>query len=407
MLLLLLLGFSSGLPFLLILSSLSYWLAELGYADRFVTLFTAVTLPYSLKFLWAPLIEQISIPRLSHKFGQKRLYGLISQFLLMFCIALMGIFSPDKTPTLTVIFALLICFFSATQDIIIDGFRIDVLNVEKSGAGASMESIGFHLGKLASGVGVLYLAHAFGWKNAYQIMALGVLPGIAALFIISPDRPENTKARKALSALQTIKRRYQLPFLRLFGRVSFMGICAFILFFKIPDALLNATQPIFLYNLGLDKIEFANITKFYGTGLMILGAVVAGLLVEMVGLFSAGILCICMMAVSCILFSIQAIIGYEEFVLMMTIGVESFSVGLSNSVFIAILSAFCFKPYNASHFTILYSIGSFCRFAISTSSGYFSSIMGWEKLYLATAFLTLPAIYFLKKLQEKNPEKIP
>jgi MFS transporter, PAT family, beta-lactamase induction signal transducer AmpG len=397
MMFLLLLGFSSGLPFLLILSSLSFWLAELGYSESFVGLFTIVSLPYSLKFLWAPLVEQVKIPYVTRKMGQKRSYGLLSQCLLMIFIIIMGCFSPEQNPAITALVAVIICFFSATQDIVMDGLRIDLLNQEKSGAGAAMESIGFHLGKLASGVGVLYLANHYSWQTAYKIMALGILPGLFALINIKPDYTKIIRIPKRTSFLKSMKLRYQLPFLRLQQNAPIVMVIVFIVLFKFPDAMLNATQPSFLYSLGLDKIEFANITKFYGTTLMIFGAIAAGLMVDLIGLMASGILCGALMGVSCILFSIQAIVGYDDTILMMTIGVESFASGMSNSVFIAILSSFCFRPYNASHFTILYSIGSLSRVVISALSGVCAQRLSWQMLYLLSAFVSIPMVFFLKK----------
>lgn len=380
--LLLLLGFSSGIPFLLILSTFSYWLNELSFSEAAVSLFTAVSIPYSLKAFWAPYVERIS----------KKQVGLLAQLFLITALFLMGSIKPDQTPFLTAIAALLVCFFSATQDIVIDGLRIERFNDGAYGAAASMSGIGFHLGKLASGSGALYLAHWYDWETAYRLMSLGIIPGFLALLLF--------KEGKAL--VFESKNPFRDSLKALFEQKNIYWMLGFIFCFKISDAVLQGTAATFFYKIGLSKIEFANYTKVYGTFWMIVGATFGGIAIQWFNVYTATLTAGLMQVCACLLFAVQARVGYDPFILSVSIGCESFSSGIVTCTLIAMISHFVKKPYCASHYTILYSFGSLSRVLVSVLSGYLAYNFGWVVLYSVLSLFFVPMMYFIFQLKENK-----
>ena len=389
---LLLLGISSGVPFLLILSTFSYWLNELNFSKGQVSLFTLMSLPYSLKMLWAPYLEHAAPPFIFKKLGHKKGWGVLSQLLLVCCIIGMGLISPDQSPFLSVGVGVLLCFFSATQDIIIDGLRIDRFFDQSTGVAAAFSGVGFHLGKLAAGCGTLYLADCYNWQAAYGIRSICIFPGIVAMILFSSKVDAGLSSdvsfsplKDALSALLQYKNLYTLV--------------TFIIFFKIGDAILQGTSATFLYELGLSKIEFANLTKMYGTFWMILGTFLGGAFIEILGIHTTALISVILQILSCLFFAFQAYVEYDTFILSISIGFENFSSGVMVSALIAMISFYVQRPFTMSHYTLLYAVGSFSRVIFSAVSGFFAEKFGWVILYTSVAIIILPTLYLIFKLK--------
>lgn len=393
--LLLLLGISSGVPFLLILSTFSYWLNELSFSKAQISLFTLISLPYSLKMFWAPYLEYRAPPFIFKKFGHKKGWGVLSQILLLCCIVCMGVISPDRHPILSLCIGLLLCFFSATQDIIIDGLRINRFHNQSSGAAAAFSGIGFHLGKLAAGCGTLYLADCYSWQVAYAIMAVSIFPGIGAMILFSSHKPEILNHEISFSPFKD-------AFSALLKYKNFYTLIAFIIFFKIGDAILQGTSATFLYELGLSKIEFANLTKMYGTFWMIIGTFLGGAFIEILGVHTTALIAVVFQVFSCVFFAFQAYIGYDTFILSLSIGFENFSSGIMVSALIAMISFYVQRPFTMSHYTLLYAVGSFSRVIFSAGSGFFAEKFGWVTLYSSVAIIILPTIFMILKLKQSN-----
>jgi PAT family beta-lactamase induction signal transducer AmpG len=391
------LGFSSGLPFLLTLSTLSFWLTEAGVSKTTIGLLMFVSLPYSLKFLWAPVMDQHKLPYLTKYLGQRRSWAIASQIGLIFSLIFLGNSNPADSLYLTTIAAVLVSFFSATQDIVIDAYRIEILDKKYAGAGAAAESIGFRLGMLTSGAGALYLASFTSWKIAYWSMAAAVTIGIITVLLIK-ERP----SQKAIHPPATIALKIMLPWQQLLEKQEFKYLITFIFFFKFGDTVLNAMSAPFLYDLGFTKIEFANVSKFFGISLMVMGGIVCGMIIHQLGVLQALIMCALLQVVSCLMFVIQSLAGHHLGILMITVGVESFGSGMVAAAFIAYLSSFCSTPYTASHFTILYSLGSLCRVLISALSGWVADHLNWTSLFLLTAFAVLPTLKMIMILNKKK-----
>jgi PAT family beta-lactamase induction signal transducer AmpG len=403
LLIILLLGMISGLPFLLTLSTLSFWMAESGVSKTTIGLFMLVSFPYSLKFLWAPFTDHFSIPYLTKRLGKRRSWALLSQFGLCLSLYALAHCNPSQAILMTAISAFLVSFFSATQDIIIDAYRIEILKQENNGAGAALEAIGFRFGMLASGAGALYLAHTFSWRIAYLTMAVGIIGGMIVFLCISEPKHKNisllaNKHKLNIPFRQWLHTLFIIPWQQLPKKKELVYLLVFIFCFKMGDTVLNAMGAPFLYDLGFSKIEFANITKIFGITLMVFGGLVGGIMVSQLGILQSTVMCVILQGVSSLMFVIQSLVGYHLSILMITVGVESFCSGMVSAIFIAYISDFCKQPYTASHFTLLYSFGSLCRVIISALAGWSADHVGWTMLFLITSAFILPAMFVLIKL---------
>lgn len=410
LLMILVLGMISGLPFLLTLSTLSFWLAESGVSKTTIGLFMLVSLPYSLKFIWAPFIDLFSLPGLTRYFGKRRSWALISQAGLLASLVCLACCDPAQSIALTAFSSFFVSFFSASQDMIIDAYRIEILKADNQGAGAALEAIGFRFGMLASGAGTLYLAHTFTWRTAYLVMAMSIIMGMIVFCMIA--EPDHKKVmslaynkKEPMSLRQWLHTLFVLPWIQLPKRRELAYLLVFIFCFKMGDTVLNAMGAPFLYDLGLSKIEFASITKVLGITLMVFGGLLGGVMIHQLGILQSTLMCVGLQGVSCLMFVIQSLVGYHLSVLIITVGVESFCSGMVSAIFIAYISNFCRQPYTASHFTLLYSFGSLCRVIISALAGWSADHMGWTTLFLITGAFVLPAIYSLIKLAQAGEEK--
>lgn len=387
----LLLGFVSGTPFLLTLSTLSFWLSENGVSKSVIGLFILATLPYSFKFLWAPLLDHFNFPWLGKKWGRKKTWALVSQLLLIFSIIKLGQCNPQISLTHIAFWAFMVSFFSATQDTVIDALRIEILGREEVGAGAAMETIGFRLGMMLSGAGALYLAQIYSWQEAYTFLALVIILGMVAMFFLA----EPTITPLPLQKFSSLVRIYSQSWGSLAKEEQFINILLFIFLFKMGDTVINSMVSPFLCDLGFSKIEFANVSKFFGISLMVVGGLIGGLMVAQLGLFQTTIFCAFLQCISCLLFVIQALVGHNLTVLFITVGIESFTSGLCSAAFIALLSSFCYAPFSASHFTLLYSFGSLCRVIISSGAGILADHLGWIWLFGLTSSVLFPTLCVL------------
>ncbi|RZI47030.1 MFS transporter [Candidatus Finniella inopinata] len=407
---LLALGFSSGVPFLLILSTLSFWLSESHLSKSLLGLLMITSLPYSLKFLFAPFIETLVIPFLTRKLGPYKSWGLLSQIALVASIIALGHCHPAQNLLLCAVLSLFISFFSAIQDIVIDSYRLSLLSLSKGskdllGPGAAMESIGFRLGMLMSGAGTLYLAAIFDWATAYTFTAMTVGIGMAAFITITPPQTSNNRTISNLpkNNLQGLNQCWKT----LFNQPYFWSLVGFIMCFKIADTVLNSMSAPFLFELGFTKIEYAQISKFFGISLMVVGGLTGGAVIQYLGLQQTVILCALVQTVSCLMFVVQGWAGHDMNILMITIGVESLCSGLTSTAFIAYLSHFCKGDFNVTQFLLLYSLGSFSRVVISALSGAFADIFGWTSLFFLASSACIPSVYYLMKVYKKKSKILP
>jgi Major Facilitator Superfamily. len=399
------LGFSSGLPFLLTLATLHVWLSEIGISKTIIGLFAFVTIPYSLKFIWAPLIDRFPFPLLSTWLGHRKGWMLASQIMLVIMLILLGSSNPEKHVWYTAACALLVSFFSATQDIVIEAYRVERLEIHEIGPGAGASNLGYRLGMWVSGAGALYLASKFSWAVTYSFMAACLSIGMIATLLsheptvkrqlhnlnekLQHHRLSSTTILKVL--WQSLKDSTQY----FAAQHDWPVLLAYILFFKLADTALNVMAAPFLLEVGFSKLEIAHVGKAFGIGAMIVGGLFAGILLAQCSLRKVLLLCAGMQLASAIMFYLQALVGYNITLLFATIGIENLSNGMGAAAFITYLSIVCRGPHAGAHFALLTSIASLARVSFSSLSGWTADHLGWPHYYILTAIVCLPNLVLM------------
>jgi len=391
-------GFASGIPFLLTLSTLSIWLVESGFDTKAIGMFTAVSLPYAFKFLWAPFLDRVKLPIFLSLHPIKR-FGLLALICLITSLVVLAQLNPVEHLMSVVITATCVSFFAATHDIVLDALRIYASDPSHVGGGAASESIGFRIGMITSGAGAVYLSMIMGWKGAYLVMALCCATGIIGLLNMPDPAPQK---QKKLSN-KFWREIFLTPLIDLMKSPVLIPLIGFILTIKVAGTIMNALGAPFLFSLGFSKFEYASITKVYGVGLMLLGSFAGGLIVHRRGTVFCLQLATVLQMLACTLFALLASFGqHHTDLLILTLSIESFSSGLLATGFISYLSLFCKSPYVASHFTLLYSLGSLSRVLASIGAGYVAAHFGWVVLFLLSSITLLPALWFLQRTLRKT-----
>lgn len=412
MLAILCLGFSSGLPFLLVFSTMSLWLKDEGISKTAIGLFSLVRTPYSFKFMWSPIIDVIGIPVLGKKLGKRRSWALVSQLFLIVAILLLSLSKPAITPELTALFAIFVAFCSANQDIVIDAMRIEMLKDDEQGAGAGMATLGYRIGMLLAGAGATYMAEYFSWQSVYQMVSIAVLVGIVTVLMIKEPvnvamealkEESGAKLRKSQKAINYIKRGVIDPFADFMKRKEWLLILSFIMFYKLCDAYMGVMANPFYVEMGFSKAEIAKISKLYGVGATIFGTVIGGIMVSKQGIMKSLLICGILQALSNLVFAYQAYVGYNTTALMVTISVENITGGMGTAAFVAYMSSLCNVAYTATQYALLSSFMVFARDLFASTSGWLADKVNWIDFFVITTFAAVPGLVLLIIMMKKFP----
>ncbi|MGH6954597.1 MAG: AmpG family muropeptide MFS transporter, partial [Alphaproteobacteria bacterium] len=387
-----LLGFSSGLPLLLTLSTLSAWLATLGVSKTAIGLFALVGLPYSLKFLWAPAMDGLKVPVLGAWLGRRRSWVVVSQLALMGAVVALGTTDPMAEPGLTALTALLVAFFSASQDIVVDAYRVEILDAHEQGAGAAAVQVGYRLGMLASGAGALYLAELFGWHAAFATMAGLVVVGIATILANPEPSAKGAPPRPATRALEFLRGHVIAPFRDFLLRPGWFLIIVFILAFKFGDALAGIMANPFYIDIGFSLAEIASVSKIFGLIATLAGVAAGGVLVARVGIMASLLYCGILQALSNVMFALQAVVGHDVLMLTLTIAIENVSGGMGSAALVAYLSGLCTFAYTATQYALLSSLTAVGRTVLSSWGGWLADRVDWASFFLLTTVAALPGV---------------
>jgi MFS transporter, PAT family, beta-lactamase induction signal transducer AmpG len=400
-----LLGFSSGLPLLLTLSTLSIWLAESGVTKTAIGLFGLVGLPYTLKFLWAPVIDRARLPWLTARLGRRRGWMLAIQVALALAILALAATDPAVNPYATALVVLLVAFASASQDIVIDAYRIEVLDLPMQGAGAAATQFGYRIGLLASGAGALYIASYSGWTLAFASMA--ALVGVGAATTLASREPpagaKETPAQTGDALADWIRRAVVDPFAEFLTRPGWLAILIFVLLYKFGDAFAGVMANPFYLEMGFTKIEIANVSKLFGPAATLAGVFLGGVVVARLGIVRALLICGVLQMLSNLMFAIQAVVGHSVPVLFLTIGIENLSGGMGSAAFVAYLSALCNLAYTATQYALLSSLTAFGRTVLSSGSGWLADHVDWVSFFLVSTVLAGPGLLVLVWMMRRLP----
>jgi PAT family beta-lactamase induction signal transducer AmpG len=404
----LLMGFASGLPLPLTLSTLSYWLAKAGVDKTSIGLFALVGIPYSFKFLWAPVVDQVRLPVLS-RLGRRRSWTFASQIGLVAAIVILGTTDPATRPMVTAAATLAVAFLSATQDIAIDAYRIEILDESEQGAGAAATQLGYRIGMLASSAGAIALADFLPWSAVFAATAALLGVGMTAVLIApEPDAPPAAHAATRAGSRGVVRARLKEavvdPFADFMRRPDWIVILAFAVLYKFGDAIGGVMANPFYVELGFSGVEIASITKVTGLVATLAGVLVGGAVVARYGMFRALLLGGILQASTNLMFAAQARMGHSIGFLALTIASDSFTGGLGSAAMVAYLSSLCSAAFTGTQYALLTSFVAQGRTLLSSGGGWLADRLAWPEFFVATALLALPGLLLIAYLERSSAE---
>jgi PAT family beta-lactamase induction signal transducer AmpG len=384
------LGISSGFGFAMIGATLTTRLAQHGITKSAVTAFVLTVLAYNFKFLWAPIVDNVRLPVIG-RWGQRRSWLWLVGVLVMAAVAFLGIADPDEALHIVAIAAITVGVAGATFDIIIDAYRIELLEPRQLGAGSGMSQYGWRIGAAAAGALALVLAARFGWTAAYFACAAFALPAMVVGMVMGePARHrEPAKPHGVVEAIVA----YFSPLLEFLRRQGALVVLLFVLIHKIGDTLANLTLRLLFEDLGFNNDEVA----FYDVGVgfiaLLIGVFVGGILYARLGMKRAVLISLILMAVSNFSFAALAAVGHTNVGMAAAIGFENFASGIGGVTVVAYLSALCNLRFTATQYALLSALASISgRFLTGTTVGSLIDAIGYVNFYVLTALIAFPGV---------------
>jgi MFS transporter, PAT family, beta-lactamase induction signal transducer AmpG len=390
------LGFSSGLPLLLTYSTLQAWLATVGVRRSTLGAIALVGTAYSFKFVWAPLIDRVPPPL---PLGRRRGWGITIQILLIGAILALGSCDPKHNLPRMAILAVVVAFLSASQDIVIDAWRVESLSKDEQAPGAAMIQSGYRIGMLASGAGSLFIAASAGWFAAYATMA-GLLAVGLLVFLFGPE-PElpAEKAYVAHSVWETILhalfKAVIEPFRDFMERRLWLAVLMAIFLYKMGEAMAGVMSTPLYISLGFTLPEIATASKIFGFFSIVTGALIGGVVTTRFGILRALIFCGILQSVGNLFFVLQAVGGHRIGYLALCVTAENLTGAMAGTALITWLSSLCSPAFTATQFALLSSLASLSRTVVASSGGVLSEKIGWAPFFLLTSVVGLPALLLI------------
>jgi PAT family beta-lactamase induction signal transducer AmpG len=380
-----LLGFSSGLPLALTSGTLQAWMTVSGVDLATIGIFTLVGIPYTWKFLWAPFMDRYVPPFL----GRRRGWIAAMQILLGLGIAVMGALDPATMPWALAALALMVAFVSASQDVVFDAYRADVLRPAERGIGAAVSVLGYRLAMLVSGALALILSDQIGWQNTYWIMAVLMIAAIGAT-LFGPEPEVEVKPPKTLTEAVVE------PLREFFSRHGAWGLLLLIVLYKLGDAFAGSLTTAFLIRgVEFTPTEVGAINKGMGLAATLVGVMFGGVLMAKLGLYRSLLAFGILQALSNLTFMWLASIGKDYGVMVLAVGFENLAGGMGTAAFVALLMAICDKRFTASQFALLSALAAVGRVYVGPASGYMVEAIGWTTFFGFTFLVAIPGLLLL------------
>ena len=397
------LGFSAGLPLLLVLGTLSFRLREAGIDRTTIGYLSWVGLAYGFKWVWAPLVDRLPLPGLTHLLGRRRSWLLFAQALIISGLFGMALTDPKYTLDTMVWFALMVAFGSATQDIALDAFRIESADVDRQAALAAAYQTGYRLAMIWAGAGVLWIAaraevanmaayqHS-AWQTAYLVMAASMAVGVLTV-LLSPE-PAQKVLPPAKNAAEWIQGALIDPFADFIRRYRWQAalILGLIAVYRISDVVMGIMANPFYVDMGFTKDEVAAVTKVYGVIMTLVGAFVGGVLSMRFGIMRILMLGAVLSAASNLLFAWLGTRGHDVTALIFVVSADNLSSGIASAAFIAYLSSLTNISYSATQYALFSSLMLLLPKFLAGYSGKYVDSFGYEHFFTATALLGVPVL---------------
>ena len=385
----LIMGFSAGIPFALTGATLQAWMADRNVDLTVIGIFSLVSMPYALKFLWSPLMDRYVPPFM----GRRRGWMLITQVGIILGIIALGFSDPVSSSGQVALIAVLVAFFSSSQDIVIDAYRTEMLPQEEFGVGAGIYVMGYRIAMIVSGGGALILADQMPWSYVYLIMAAAMCIGlIASLF--GPEPVLDAKPPKSLTEAVV------LPFMEFFKRKGALETLLFLLLYKLDVFLTLAMQTPFLLELGFTKTDIGAVTKFFGMFAVIVGTLFGGGLMIKLGLRRALWIFGIAQALSGLSYMALAHIGASYPLMVTAIAVENLCSGMGIAAYSAFMMSLCDKRFTATQYALLSSFMGLSRGIVQTPSGFLAKAFGWEYYFLVCTLIGIPGLLLLTRFKK-------
>jgi PAT family beta-lactamase induction signal transducer AmpG len=380
----LLLGFSSGIPLALTGTTLQAWMATDKIDLTVIGVFSLVGLPYTVKYLWAPVMDRFIPPFL----GRRRGWMLVTQLGLVFAISAMAFSDPAGATTLFAVLAFLVAFVSASQDVVVDAYRTEVLEPVELGPGAGVHILGYRIAMLTSGALALILADRLPWKTVYLLMAGSMLVGIAAsIFSPEPQLEERPPA--------SMKEAVAQPFVEFLSRPGALGILLFVILYKLDVVMATALTTPFMLELGFTKTDIGAVTKGFGMVATIVGTLAGGAVVARAGMKASLWLFGILQSVSTLAFLALARLGHHYPMMVAAIGLENLCSGMGTAAYVAFLMSLCNKRFTATQYALLTSLMAITRVIVGAPTGYLAKTIGWELYFLVSMLAAVPGLLLL------------
>jgi PAT family beta-lactamase induction signal transducer AmpG len=413
-LIVLFLGFSSGLPLALSGSTLLVWMREAGVDLGTIGLFALVGTPYTLKFLWAPLTDAMHVPLFTRAFGRRRGWLLFSQLLLIATILLLAIADPARSPPFVALAALLVATASSTQDIVVDAFRVESLPESEQAAGMAAYVAAYRIGMLVSTAGALFivsgfestgLARAAAWTWGYVVMAALVLIGtVTALLATEPEGSVQAEAAThAETAFARVLHAAVGAFTEFLSRKDAIAALAFVVLFKFTDAFSGTMTAPFVIDLGFSRNDYAAIVKGVGLAATLIGGFAGGFVARRYSLAASLWIGGILQALANLSFSWLAVIGINQWALALAITCENFTSAVGTVIFVAYLSALCQNPlHTATQYALLTALSAVGRTYLSSGAGFVAKATGWPLFFAICVLVAIPSLVLLTWLQRRG-----
>ena len=413
-LIVLLLGFSSGLPLALSGSTLRFWLRESHIDLETIGLFALVGTPYTIKFLWAPLVDALSVPFLSRMLGRRRGWLILSQLLLVAAIILLGFCNPASTPWYVPFgAALLVATASATQDIVVDAFRIESLSKDEQAAGMASYVAAYRISTLVSTAGALFLIDGLeksgfsrgdAWKLGYAAMAALIIIGIVTvIFSKEPDQSRIALEQSSGNPLQRVFETTKSAFIDFLRLDAAAAILLFVILFKFTDAFSGIMTEAFVIDIGFSKTDYAAIVKGVGLAATLIGGFAGGFVARRYSLTTSLWIGGVLQAVANLSFSWLALVGVNQWALAFAITAENFTSAIGTVIFVAYLSALCRNPlHTATQYALLTALAAVGRTYLSSGAGYMAKATGWPMFFVICMLVAIPSLILLAWLHRRG-----
>lgn len=379
-----LMGFSCGTPLLLTSTVLQAWMTEQGVDLTVIGFFSLVGLPYTLKFLWAPIFDRFSLPFL----GRRRGWMLLMQLVLILALIGLGLNDPGQTPWLVALAAFFVTFFSASQDIVVDAYRREDLSDNQLGLGSSLYVNGYRVGMLLAGSGGLILADHFSFDQVYLLMAASLLVGVATTLLCREPALTKGSPRNFREAIVE-------PFVDYFSRDRALWLLLFILLYKIGDQMASTLTTPFYLALGFSKTQIGAVAKLFGFWSTIVGGLAGGAILMRIGIIRSLWIFGILQGVSILSFSALALIGNSVAGLIVAIVLEQLTSGMGTSAYVAYMASLTNKRFTATQYALLSSCMGVPRVIVAAPAGWLAEQAGWPLFFFGCALAAIPGLLLL------------